>query len=152
MVKTIDKPAKTSALQVKVRRELPPGKVYNDRGQIVFAKGFSGNPAGKKKGSKHFTTLLKEMVLEYAEIKEKGKEKGEKIRIDRAMSLAMIKKAIMDGDVAAFNAITNRTDGLPAQSIEMEVSTPPVPIYSGKSLVVKAKTIRNGTSTGKNKI
>lgn len=148
MVKTIDKSAKTSALQVKVRRELPPGKVYNERGQIVFAKGFSGNPAGKKKGTKHFTTLLKEMVLEYAEIKEKGKEKGEKIRIDRAMSLAMIKKAIMEGDVAAFNAITNRTDGLPAQSIEMEVSTPPVPIYSGKSLVVKAK---NANGNGRKK-
>lgn len=110
------------------------------------------NPKGKPKGTKHFSTLLMELMKEEIQVrKNKNSKKTEPMRIDRAMSLAIAKKAI-EGDVAAFNAITNRTDGLPMQSVEMEVSTPPVPIYSGKSLIVKAKTIRNGTSRGKKKI
>lgn len=148
MVKTIDKSANTD-LMLKNGKPIPPGRIRDEKGRIVFAPGSSGNPSGKKKGTKHFSTLLLEIIKEQVEITPRGEKKSVKMRVDRAMSLAMVKKAIMEGDVSAFNAITNRTDGLPAQSIEMEVSTPPVPIYSGKSLVVKAK---DGNNRRKKKI
>lgn len=93
----------------------------------LFKPGQSGNPAGKPKGTKHFSTLLMKVLKEQIELKGVGK-----VSLDEAMSMAIARKAVR-GDVRAFEAITDRVDGRPAQSMEVQVTTPPTPIYGGKS-------------------
>lgn len=86
-----------------------------------------GHPkvGGKKKGTKHFTTLIAEMLKEKIQIKKDGQII--EMTVDKAMVEAMIRQVIK-GDVKAFQALTDRHDGKPHQSIDMEVSEPPVPI------------------------
>lgn len=100
-------------------------------GGMVFAPGVSGNPAGKPKGTKHFSTLFKELLQEKIKLTD-----GTEITMLKAMGMAMAKKAIK-GDVAAFNAVSDRLDGKPKQEVEMEVTEAPTPIYG--SLSVKKK-------------
>lgn len=90
-----------------------------------FPPGVSGNPAGKPKGAKHFTTLIADMLKEKIQIKKDGQII--EMTVDKAMVEAMIRQVIK-GDVKAFQALTDRHDGKPHQSIDMEVSEPPVPI------------------------
>lgn len=103
--------------------------IRNEKGQLL--PGVVLNPAGKPKGTKHFATLFKELLQEQVKLKD-----GTKITMLKAMGLAMAQKA-MKGDVNAFNAVSDRLDGKPNQSIEMEVTEPPVPIYGGRSIKKK---------------
>lgn len=107
-------------------QEIPIGKVKDDKGRIVFAPGHSGNPAGKPKGTKHWPSLIGRMLQKKITIKINGKEV--EMTIDEAMVESMLRQAIQKGDVKAFEALTNRHEGKPHQSIEMEVSEPPLPI------------------------
>ena len=87
---------------------------------------------GKPKGTKHFATLIGEMIKKKINIKVDGKVV--EMTIDEAMVQAMIRQVIK-GDTKAFQALTDRHEGKPHQSIEMEVSEPPIPI-----MPLKAKT------------
>ncbi len=69
-----------------------------------FKPGKSGNPIGRKTGSKNFKTELEEELLEKITIKESGKPK--KIPKQRAMLKALMAKAIQ-GDVKAANVVLN---------------------------------------------
>jgi hypothetical protein len=80
---------------------------------------------GVPKGTKHFTTLIAEMLKQTIKIKKDGQVV--EMTVDKAMVEAMIREVIK-GDVKAFQALTDRHDGKPHQSIDMEVSEPPVPI------------------------
>lgn len=91
------------------------------------------NLNGVPKGTKHFTTLIAEMLREKIQIKKDGQII--EMTVDKAMVEAMIRQVIK-GDVKAFQALTDRHDGKPHQSIEMEVSEPPVPIMP---LITKRK-------------
>lgn len=97
----------------------------NAKGQLL--PGASLNPAGKPKGTKHASTLLKGLAYEKVKLKD-----GTEVSILRAMAMALAQKA-MRGDVHAWDSFIDRLDGKPNQGIELEVSTPPVPIYGGKS-------------------
>lgn len=71
------------------------------------------NLDGKPKGTKHFSTLFKEVLKEHIKLKD-----GSKMTIGDAMVKAMTSKAIR-GDVSAFNAVADRVDGKAQQSLEV---------------------------------
>lgn len=80
-----------------------------------FKKGQSGNPAGKPKG----TLSAKVIIRKWLESREKIKNplngnKEEMVTILDSMTLAIIAKA-RKGDVNAFNALLDRTEGKPIQ-------------------------------------
>lgn len=87
---------------------------------------------GKPKGTKHFATLIGEMLKGKVSIRDKKTGQITEMTVDRAMVQAMIGEVINKGDVKAFEALTNRHEGKPHQSIEMEVSEPPIPIMKIK--------------------
>lgn len=96
-----------------------------------------GHSVHKPKGSKHFSTLFKEILQEEIELKDKN-GKVVKMTMSRAMGLAIARKAIR-GDVQAFNALSDRVDGKPKMDMELEVTEMPTPIYGGLSTKPKRK-------------
>lgn len=115
----------TSA-NTETNQEIPAGKVKDEKGRLVFAPGVSGNPAGKPKGTKHWSTLIGDMLKRKMQMKIEGKLVT--LTMEEAMVESMLRQAILKGDVKAFEALTNRHEGKPHQSIEMELTEPPVPI------------------------
>ena len=81
---------------------------------MVFIKGQSGNPAGKPKGAKCFSTLFKEAVKKVA---EEADLKGLQPEV------AMVKKAIdeaLNGNFSFYRDIMDRNYGQPNQSMDMQ--------------------------------
>ena len=71
---------------------------------IPFKKGQSGNPAGRPKGSKNRSTIIREMLDMMVQVKD---DEGNDVwqSNEYRMVQAMITKAIEKQDVAAFNSI-----------------------------------------------
>ena len=69
-----------------------------------WTKGQSGNPAGKKKGTKNRSTIIREMLDMMVQVKDHN---GDEVwqSNEYRMVQAMVNKAIEKGDVAAFNAL-----------------------------------------------
>ena len=92
---------------------------------IPFKKGQSGNPTGRKKGSKNRSTLAKKWL----EVNQKafnditGLE--EVLTQEDLMTLAQIKKA-KDGDVNAYKAIMDSAFGSPVQQIDQTIIEQPL--------------------------
>lgn len=82
---------------------------------------------GKPKGTKHFATLIGEMLKKKIKLRDKATGEMVEVTIDQAMVDAMVRE-VLKGDVKAFEALTNRHDGKPHQTMDLEVSEPPVPI------------------------
>ena len=78
-----------------------------------WEKGQSGNPAGKKKGTKAFTTKVREALEKIADDKDYSYEE--------ALIKSILKKAIVDGDAASQRLIWNYLDGLPTQKVDMDL-------------------------------
>lgn len=72
----------------------------NEKGQLL--PGFSGNPNGLKKGTRHFETLFREAVKKVAE--------GEGESDDILIVKKVIAKA-KEGDLKAADMVMDRTDG-----------------------------------------
>jgi len=106
----------------------------NEKGQIT--PGMVLNPNGKPKGTKHFATLIGEMIKRKISMKVDGKVV--EMTVDEAMVQAMIRQVIK-GDTKAFQALTDRHEGKPHQTIDMEVSEPPIPIMPLKNKTGKKR-------------
>ena len=81
-----------------------------------YRKGQSGNPAGRRKGSKNFSTVLLEALQETVVIQQDGKTK----RISKQQ--AAVKQAVhkaASGDLRAFSLIATLTTQI-EQSVERE--------------------------------
>jgi hypothetical protein len=78
---------------------------------MTFVKGQSGNPAGKPKGTRSFTTKVREALEKIAE--------GKDYSYEEAFIKSILKKAIIDGDSSTQRLIWNYLDGLPAQSMDL---------------------------------
>ena len=78
-----------------------------------FKKGESGNPDGRPKGSKNFTTKVREALLKVAE--------GKEYTYEEAFLKAILKKAIIDQDTTIMRLIWNYLDGMPSQSVDMNM-------------------------------
>lgn len=86
---------------------------------VRFKKGKSGNPKGKKKGTKDFKTILKEIMAVELETtdpftKKKCKISNRKSMMINLFSLAM-KKTNTLKDLRAIEAIMDRMEGKPVQ-------------------------------------
>ena len=77
----------------------------------LFQPGQSGNPKGKPKGARHFSTLIREAVQKVAE--------GDAEPQDILMVKALAKKA-KEGDLKALDMVFDRVDGKAEQSITLE--------------------------------
>lgn len=104
-------------------------KERDEKGRIK--KGTVLNPNGKPKGTRHFTTLFKDMLQEKIKMKD-----GTEMTMLRAMGLAMARSAIK-GNVKAFEQVADRLDGKAVQAIEHTITEPPIPILPIKNRSVK---------------
>lgn len=92
------------------------GEIRNPDG--TFAKGVSGNPDGRPKGSLSVVEAIRRELDKVADLpSNKEKKTYLELLIQRIM-----KKAIGDGDVAMIRDMINRIDGMPKQPVEMSGS------------------------------
>jgi len=77
----------------------------------LFQKGQSGNPKGKPKGARHFSTLLKEAIIKVAE--------GDAEPADRMIVKQLVDKA-KKGDLQAIDRVLDRVDGKAEQTINLD--------------------------------
>ncbi len=82
----------------------------------TFKKGQSGNPAGKPKGTRSLTTLLREALQV---IGEGNKEPYSELLVRKVM-----KMAIVDGNEQMIKLCYNYLEGLPKETIDMSVTLP----------------------------
>ncbi len=79
-----------------------------------FPKGISGNPSGRPKLTK-LTDALREQI---SELNPGASEET----IAEAIAAKLIKLALA-GDIAAINAVFDRTEGKPKQAIDLDIQT-----------------------------
>ncbi len=98
-----------------------PGKRGGTLG--IWQPGESGNPAGSKPGYKQAKTILKELLKARGKFKNPLTDQEEVMNLANALHLAQIRKAA-NGDTRAYEAIFDRVDGRPAQTIGMDGENP----------------------------
>lgn len=77
----------------------------------LWKPGQSGNPAGKPKGARHFSTLIKEAITKVAE--DTGTSD------DKEIVKALVAKA-KQGDLKAVDMVLDRVDGKAEQTINLD--------------------------------
>lgn len=77
----------------------------------LFQPGQSGNPKGKPKGARHFSTLIKEAIQKVAE--------GDDEPADRLIVKQLVDKA-KKGDLSAIDRVLDRVDGKAEQTINLD--------------------------------
>lgn len=77
----------------------------------LWKPGQSGNPAGKPKGARHFSTLIKEAITKVAN--DTGTSD------DILIIQALVAKA-KDGDLKAVDMVLDRVDGKAEQTINLD--------------------------------
>lgn len=87
--------------------------------ETKFKPGESGNPAGKPKGTRNLSTILKEFLEEEID------QDGSKIVLKDAIVRKLIKKA-NSGNLRAIQEIFDRTEGKAKQEIRLDSTTEPV--------------------------
>ena len=88
---------------------------------IPYKKGQSGNPAGRPKGSKNRSTIIKEILSLMVQVKDHN---GDEVwqSNEYRMVQAMVNKAIEKGDVAAFNALYDNLYGKLKDTVDMNTT------------------------------
>lgn len=81
-----------------------------------FQPGVSGNPAGRPKGSRSFTTKVREALEKIAD--------GKDYTYEEAFIKSILKKAIVDGDSTIQRLIWNYLDGMPIQKLAGDPNNP----------------------------
>lgn len=79
-----------------------------------FKPGESGNPAGKPKGTKNFTTLVREALQEVAKLKE-GNPEG--LTYEQILLKSIGPRAVKDPNV--LKMLWEHFDGRPTQKVDM---------------------------------
>lgn len=80
-----------------------------------FKKGQSGNPSGRKKGSKNLTTILRAMLEEEIDYKDPFTKKKVKGKIKNVLNLRLIHNAIARGNDRSIEHIYDRIEGKPLE-------------------------------------
>jgi hypothetical protein len=89
--------------------------------ETQFTKGVSGNPNGRPKGVPNTATRLKRLLELEQEILNPVTGLKEQFTVAEQMDMAMIAKA-RKGDVRAYNALVDRLEGRPNQTIDQTIS------------------------------
>jgi metal-responsive CopG/Arc/MetJ family transcriptional regulator len=86
-----------------------------------WTKGQSGNPSGKKKGTKNRSTIIREMLDMMVQVKD---DNGDEVwqSNEYRMVQAILTKAIEKGDVAAFNSIMDNVYGKLKDTVDMNTT------------------------------
>ena len=86
-----------------------------------WTKGQSGNPSGKKKGTKNRSTIIREILSLMVQVKDNN---GDEVwqSNEYRMVQAMVNKAIEKGDVAAFNALYDNLYGKLKDTVDMNTT------------------------------
>lgn len=103
---------------------MPFKKGERPNGAKVFEPGKSGNPAGKKAGTRHTKTLLRELLSVVLDRQNPITKETERLTAEQLMHLGQIAKAIDDKDTRAYEAILDRIDGRPTQTIANDPENP----------------------------
>ncbi len=84
----------------------------------AWKKGESGNPKGRKKGSKNRSTIAREMLA--LNLKGINPVTGEEVEMtaEQLITLAQMKKALDNGDTNAYKALLDSAFGAPTQVVE----------------------------------
>ena len=98
-----------------------------------FPPGKSGNPAGRPKGARAFKTVIKEILDMLASSNEYHEDDAllcdvleDQLKRPVSRREAMVYKQVvkaMRGDTFAFNAIADREEGKPKQSVDVTTQT-----------------------------
>jgi hypothetical protein len=91
----------------------------NEENLKHFPPGISGNPAGRPKGARSLSTVLKEMLEENVDVIIDGQPATKKMF--KEVIIRRLLKAANDGDIRAIQTIFDRVDGKAAQFIEMQI-------------------------------
>ena len=84
-----------------------------------WPKGVSGNPKGRKPGSKNRSTIVKDILAkkikvsddQVDDLKDYFEEIPNQISVEELMTLSMIRKVIIDGSVSAYVALMDSAYG-----------------------------------------
>lgn len=96
-------------------KEIGTEPIREPNGQLK--KGVILNPEGRPKGSKNFTTKVKEALEKIANVE------GKDISYEEALVQKILKLAIIDGDQQMIKLIWNYLDGMPTYRLEGNIST-----------------------------
>jgi len=119
-----EKEQKTENVENSEKTEIEQKKRRGAPAEYLFKPGQSGNPAGRPKGSKNFTTLFEKAVKEVAKKLELGEDPD-------SVEVEIIKRGIKEalaGKYQFYKDIFDRIYGQPAKSIEIESDGLPVVI------------------------
>lgn len=84
-----------------------------------FKKGESGNKNGRPKGTKNFTTIVREALQVLSGVSEgTGKDKRE-LTMEELLAKKIVADAIKTGDTALRRLIWNYLDGMPLQKTDL---------------------------------
>jgi len=86
-----------------------------------FPKGVSGNPKGKKKGTKNTSTIIKDILNTKIDMKDPINGEKTKKEIRYAMIMKQVQRAL-GGNLNAYKELIDRIDGKPTQSIKQETT------------------------------
>ena len=86
--------------------------------------GQSGNPKGSKPGYVQAKTVLKRLLAAKGKFVNPLTGKEEDMQLGDAMHLVQISKALKDNDTRAYEAIMDRVDGRPVQSLANDPDNP----------------------------
>lgn len=98
-------------IQTEDSKELPTENAEVIQKSHLFQKGQSGNPKGKPKGARHFSTLLREAIAKVAA--------GDDEPADRMIVKQLVDKA-KKGDLQAIDRVLDRVDGKAEQTINLD--------------------------------
>jgi hypothetical protein len=91
----------------------------------AWAKGESGNPNGRPKGSRNRSTIARQWLEVNQSLKNPLTGEQETMSQEDLMTLALIKKA-REGDVTAYKALMDSGYGAPLQQVEQTILEQPL--------------------------
>lgn len=98
----------TLAVNTAKKQQDDPKRIYG----VPFKPGESGNPNGRPKGSRNFTTKVRDALEKMAD--------GKTYTYEEALIKTILKRAIVDGNDRMLRLIWNYLDGMPAQEHKVE--------------------------------
>lgn len=90
----------------------------------VWKHGQSGNPKGPAPGYIQAKTVLKKLLAAKGKFENPLTGKEEDMQLGDALHLIQIYKAIIAGDTRAYEAIMDRVDGRPVQTLANDPENP----------------------------